>query len=156
MTKCLCSFFGYKLQNINLYKESMGQGVGFEIWWLWSFLCNGAFKKRGGETFQSMVSTVFRMFFGISIGVSFMKVKWLLLGYQSWNRPNDIVLWLESLSLINVFLPWLFMKLIHPSWSTSNLAHFPSVWRNVGNINYQAIVGCNNWNPSCSRATIHS
>jgi ABC-type amino acid transport system permease subunit len=35
-----------------------------------------------GETFQSMVSIVSTMLLGIAIGISFMKVKWLLLGYQ--------------------------------------------------------------------------
>jgi len=47
LTKCFCSFLGYKLQHTNTYKELMGQGVGVEIWWLWNFLCNGAFKKGG-------------------------------------------------------------------------------------------------------------
>jgi hypothetical protein len=48
----------------------------------WSFLCSGVFKKRGGETFRSTVSTVSGVLLGIAIGVSFMKVTWLLLGYQ--------------------------------------------------------------------------
>ncbi len=48
------------------------------------------------------------------------------------------------------------MKLVHPSWSASNLAHFPSVWGNVGNNSCQADAGCNNWNPSCSGATLYN
>ncbi|CAM6057073.1 unnamed protein product [Sphagnum tenellum] len=39
----------------------------------WSFLCSGVFKKRGGETLRSTVSTVSGVLLGIAIGVSFMK-----------------------------------------------------------------------------------
>jgi hypothetical protein len=41
-----------------------------------------SFEEEGRETFQSMVSTVSGVLLGIAIGVSFKKVKWLLLGYQ--------------------------------------------------------------------------